>query len=342
MGLFPLRASAATEACRCGRYRAGPIPTSCSACRLFAGGAAEVLKALLSWARDAPRWSSWRTSPPKGRSPRAGRCAESDETRLLASNAYTRPILRRALDAETYPKPACPATCAGSCAAARSGSRKRAARARVLRGREELAALDRGVPRAGGERLEGPARQRARLPRGEPPLRRAALHRRVRARAPSHGRPRSRRQADRALLRPGPGEGAIAFKTAFDESLRKFGPGTLALVDLTRCPRAPGLQWMDSYTAPDNEVMGSVWKHRRTVQRVAVATDFAAKPRWRCCPLRLCASLCRNTGRRRAPARNLPSPSPPSPAILGRCRPPGRLLVAAACLAVAAVVSYLL
>jgi hypothetical protein len=105
------------------------------------------------------------------------------------------------------------------------------------------------------------------------------------------------------------GEGAITFKTAFDESLRRFGPGTLALLDLTALfHQQAGAQWMDSYTAPNNEMMGALWKHRRTVQRVAVATSFAGEA---ALPLLRFAVRCAAKLRRsRAPARTIPSLRP--------------------------------
>ena len=55
--------------------------------------------------------------------------------------------------------------------------------------------VDRRILAARGERLEGPRRQRARLPRGRPALRRGGVRRGVPPRAAADHRPRPRRQA---------------------------------------------------------------------------------------------------------------------------------------------------
>jgi len=66
------------------------------------------------------------------------------------------------------------------------------------------------------------------------------------------------------------GAGAFAFKTAYDEGVRRMGPGILAELDMIRALHAvPGLQWADSYTAKENSTIGRFWKSRRVVQRVA-------------------------------------------------------------------------
>lgn len=71
------------------------------------------------------------------------------------------------------------------------------------------------------------------------------------------------------------GEGAIAFKTAFDESLRKYGPGTLVVRDVIAAfHEHRELEWMDSYTGPNNQNLAALWKHRRTVRWVGVALDL--------------------------------------------------------------------
>src|SRR5258706_1047910 len=62
------------------------------------------------------------------------------------------------------------------------------------------------------------------------------------------------------------GAGAYAFKTAYDEEFSRYSPGVIAEVDRIR--EFHGLavaQWMDSYTAPDNDVLNAVWKGRRTI-----------------------------------------------------------------------------
>lgn len=70
------------------------------------------------------------------------------------------------------------------------------------------------------------------------------------------------------------GAGSFAFKTAYDEGLRKFGPGLLAELDMIRAfHELPGVQWMDSFSAPNDSTSEGLWRHRRTVQRVAVGTN---------------------------------------------------------------------
>jgi CelD/BcsL family acetyltransferase involved in cellulose biosynthesis len=68
------------------------------------------------------------------------------------------------------------------------------------------------------------------------------------------------------------GDGAYAFKTAYDEAYAYFSPGIMAEIDSIReFHRLPGVQWMDSITDPDNETIGRLWKHRRTIQGLLVA-----------------------------------------------------------------------
>lgn len=67
------------------------------------------------------------------------------------------------------------------------------------------------------------------------------------------------------------GAGSYAFKTAYDEEFSRYSPGVIAEVDRIReFHGLPGAQWMDSYTAPDNDVLNAVWKGRRTIQRLAI------------------------------------------------------------------------
>ena len=79
------------------------------------------------------------------------------------------------------------------------------------------------------------------------------------------GRPAARYSAFTA------GAGAFAFKTAYDENLRRAAPGLLAELDMIRALHGvAGVQWADSYTAPENSSIGRFWKSRRLVQRVAL------------------------------------------------------------------------
>jgi CelD/BcsL family acetyltransferase involved in cellulose biosynthesis len=74
------------------------------------------------------------------------------------------------------------------------------------------------------------------------------------------------------------GEGSYAFKTAYDEEFARYSPGVIAEVDRIReFHGLPGAQWMDSFTAPDNDVLNSVWKGRRTIQRLAIGTGPRGK-----------------------------------------------------------------
>jgi hypothetical protein len=108
------------------------------------------------------------------------------------------------------------------------------------------------------------------------------------------------------------GEGAIAFKTAYDESLRKYGPGTLVVLDMMRAfHERPGLQWMDSYTGPNNGMIATLWKHRRTVQRVAVAADTRGELALAVLPLiKFCKRLFRKVRAMARPVRTIPSLRP--------------------------------
>jgi CelD/BcsL family acetyltransferase involved in cellulose biosynthesis len=67
------------------------------------------------------------------------------------------------------------------------------------------------------------------------------------------------------------GEGSYAFKTAYDEEFARYSPGVIVEVDRIReFHGLPGAQWMDSFTAPDNKVLDSVWKGRRAIQRLLI------------------------------------------------------------------------
>jgi CelD/BcsL family acetyltransferase involved in cellulose biosynthesis len=67
------------------------------------------------------------------------------------------------------------------------------------------------------------------------------------------------------------GEGAYAFRTAYDEDFASYSPGVLAEAhSLREFHRLPGVQWMDSYTDPDNVTVNRMWKDRRPMQTLAV------------------------------------------------------------------------
>jgi CelD/BcsL family acetyltransferase involved in cellulose biosynthesis len=74
------------------------------------------------------------------------------------------------------------------------------------------------------------------------------------------------------------GEDSFTYKIAFDETYANCSPGLLAEVDNVRqFMETPGLRWIDSNTARDNESYGRVWKDRRTVQRIAVGLSAAGR-----------------------------------------------------------------
>ena len=108
------------------------------------------------------------------------------------------------------------------------------------------------------------------------------------------------------------GEGAIAFKTAFDERLRKYGPGTLVVRDVIGAfHERPELEWMDSYTGPNNQSLAALWKHRRTVRWVGVAADLRGEVALAFLPLlRVLRKIGGKLRTRRRAARTIPSLRP--------------------------------
>lgn len=74
------------------------------------------------------------------------------------------------------------------------------------------------------------------------------------------------------------GEGSYGFKTAYDEEFKSYMPGFMAeLHNIREFHRRPDLQWMDSYTDAGNTVMDRLWKHRLVVQSVLIgARGFGA------------------------------------------------------------------
>ena len=66
-------------------------------------------------------------------------------------------------------------------------------------------------------------------------------------------------------------DGSYAFKTAYDEAFASYSPGVLAeALSLREFHRLAGVQWMDSYTEPDNTTVNRMWKQRRTMQSLAI------------------------------------------------------------------------
>jgi hypothetical protein len=69
------------------------------------------------------------------------------------------------------------------------------------------------------------------------------------------------------------GEGSFAFKTAYDEAFARFSPGVMLEIDNLRQFHAlPGVRWMDSCTTSDNFTINRLWKHRATIQSLAVGS----------------------------------------------------------------------
>jgi CelD/BcsL family acetyltransferase involved in cellulose biosynthesis len=69
------------------------------------------------------------------------------------------------------------------------------------------------------------------------------------------------------------GEGSFAWKTAYDERYARFSPGVLnQLENMRHFQSLDGLEWMDSFTGPDNPMVDALWKDRVVIQTVAVGT----------------------------------------------------------------------
>jgi hypothetical protein len=67
--------------------------------------------------------------------------------------------------------------------------------------------------------------------------------------------------------------GSFFYKPAYDETLGRFSPGVLLEVDnIRRLHADPGIEWMDSCTSPDNDLLNTLWLDRRLIQTVVAAT----------------------------------------------------------------------
>jgi CelD/BcsL family acetyltransferase involved in cellulose biosynthesis len=74
------------------------------------------------------------------------------------------------------------------------------------------------------------------------------------------------------------GEGAFAFKTAYDEAFAHCAPGVVLERDAIRHALAqPQLRWVDSCTAPDNQMLNRLWNGRRVVESVALGAGTLEK-----------------------------------------------------------------
>lgn len=196
----------------------------------------------------------------------------------LASGAYTRGVLRRAADAETYL-----ATISGHTRRA-SGKKERQLHARgrleyrVLKPDEDPAGWIEGflaLEAAGWKGQAGSALACSGKNRRFAVEVMREAHRRGRLLASGidfDGKPIGR------LVCFGAGEGAIAFKTAYDESFKTYGPGVLTELHAIREFHAgTALQWIDSFTAPGNALIDRLWKDRLVVHDVALAPRLAGE-----------------------------------------------------------------
>ncbi len=72
------------------------------------------------------------------------------------------------------------------------------------------------------------------------------------------------------------GTGSFAFKCTYNEDYSRFSPGALLEIETIRIlHNRPEIRWMDSCTNPDNPLMGRLWKDRRSLQSLFVATGKA-------------------------------------------------------------------
>ena len=69
------------------------------------------------------------------------------------------------------------------------------------------------------------------------------------------------------------GSSSYAYRTAYDEAYARYGPGIMVAIDTIRAFHdLPGIDCMDSLTAPDNEMLNRLWLDRRTVHSIMVPT----------------------------------------------------------------------
>ena len=70
------------------------------------------------------------------------------------------------------------------------------------------------------------------------------------------------------------GDGGFTFKIAFDEHYAKYSPGVLLELDnIDEVHRRPGLHWLDSCAIPGHFMINRLWKEKRVIQRLLVATS---------------------------------------------------------------------
>src|ERR1019366_1913128 len=70
------------------------------------------------------------------------------------------------------------------------------------------------------------------------------------------------------------GRGGFTFKITDDERYAKYSPGVLLELDnIEEMHRRPEVEWLDSCAVPDHFMMNRLWKERRTLQSILLATD---------------------------------------------------------------------
>jgi len=70
------------------------------------------------------------------------------------------------------------------------------------------------------------------------------------------------------------GNGGFAFKIAFDESCARSSPGVqLELDNIDELHRRSDLHWMDSCAIPGHFMINRLWKERRTIQNLVIASS---------------------------------------------------------------------
>jgi hypothetical protein len=110
------------------------------------------------------------------------------------------------------------------------------------------------------------------------------------------------------------GEGSFAFKTAYDERYARFAPGVMLEVEnIRQLNLRDGVQWMDSCTAPENQVINRLWNARRTVHSVAIGVDVSGELVLSALPvLRWLGARIRESGAGKVPARAVAAGREPS------------------------------
>ena len=70
------------------------------------------------------------------------------------------------------------------------------------------------------------------------------------------------------------GAGLFSFKIAYDETYGRYSPGVLLELELTRRALArPGIAFTDSCANPDHPMIDHIWRERRAMQDITIATS---------------------------------------------------------------------